>query len=123
MMLQWQVIRSRERPMATSPGDLDSRKFARVDLRKQVFLIPAPDACWITCTVIDVSDNGICLEVGSVFVPELFGVSFTAGGQVKRVCELVWRRGGRLGARFVGAKELRQGSGSEDEVRRGRMRR
>jgi hypothetical protein len=39
----------------------------------------------------------------------LFGLAFTAGGEVLRVCSLIWRRGERIGARFVSARELRQG--------------
>jgi hypothetical protein len=41
-------------------------------------------------------------------VPDLFGLAFTAGGEVLRVCSLAWRRGELIGARFVTAKELRQ---------------
>jgi hypothetical protein len=42
-------------------------------------------------------------------VPELFGLASTADGDVLRVCSLAWRRGELVGARFVTAKELRQG--------------
>ena len=90
-------------------GDLGARKAVRIDLRTQGFLIPAPDAPWIECTIIDVSDGGVCLEVGGLAVPKLFGLAFTAGGEVLRVCMLVWRRGELIGARYVNAKELRQG--------------
>jgi hypothetical protein len=89
--------------------DLGARKQVRVDLHKPGFLIPAPDAPWIECLILDVSDKGACLEVGALVVPELFGLAFTAGGEVLRVCSLVWRRGELIGARFVTAKELRQG--------------
>ena len=44
-------------------------------------------------------------------MPELFGLAFTAGGEVIRVCSLVWRRGELIGARFVTTKELRQDLG------------
>jgi hypothetical protein len=81
----------------------------RVELYKPGFLIPAPDAPWIECLIVDVSDNGVCLEVGALAVPKLFGLAFTAGGEVMRICALVWRRGEQIGARFVTAKELRQG--------------
>jgi hypothetical protein len=73
------------------------------------FVIPAPDAPWIECTIIDVSENGVCLDVGDLAVPKLFGLAFTSSGEVLRVCALIWRRGERIGARFVSAKELRQG--------------
>jgi hypothetical protein len=95
--------------MARHRKDLGERKHVRVELYKQGFLIPAPDAPWIECQILDVSSNGACLEVGGLAVPELFGLAFTAKGEVLRVCSLVWRRGELIGARFVTAKELRQG--------------
>jgi hypothetical protein len=102
--------------MARHREDLGARKHVRVDLHKPGFLIPAPDAPWIGCTIIDVSDSGACLDVGALAVPELFGLAFTAGGEVLRVCLLAWRRGELIGARFVTAKELRQGSGPKDKA-------
>src|SRR5882724_2825514 len=95
--------------MARSRKDLGARKHVRVDLHKPGFLIPAPDAPWIECFVLDVSENGACLEVGDLAVPKVFGLALTASGEVLRVCTLVWRRGELIGARFVSAKELRQG--------------
>jgi hypothetical protein len=101
--------------MARSRKDLGARKHVRVDLYKPGFLIPAPDAPWIECTIIDVSEKGVCLEVGALAVPELFGLAFTAGGEVLRVCTLAWRKGELIGARFVTPKELRQGLPAKDE--------
>jgi hypothetical protein len=95
--------------MGRQSKDLGARRHVRVDLHKPGFLIPAPDAPWIECMIVDVSDRGVCLEVGALAVPELFGLAFTASGQVLRVCVLVWRQGERIGARFVSAKELREG--------------
>ena len=95
--------------MARHRKDLGARKHVRVDLYKPGFLIPAPDAPWIECTILDVSDTGASLEVGALAVPQLFGLAFTAGGEVLRICSLVWRRGEVVGARFVSAKELRHG--------------
>ena len=95
--------------MARHRKDLGARKHIRVDLQKPGFLIPAPDAPWIECMIVDVSDQGVCLDVGALSVPNVFGLAFTAGGEVLRVCSLIWRRGEQLGARFVTAKELRQG--------------
>src|SRR3979490_1670500 len=95
--------------MARHRKDLGARKNVRVDLQKQGFLIPAPDAPWIECLIVEVSDSGACLDVGALAVPELFGLAFTAGGEVLRVCSLVWRRGELIGARFVTVNELRQG--------------
>lgn len=102
--------------MARDRKDLRARKQVRVDLYKPGFLIPAPDAPWIECTIIDVSDSGACLEVGALVVPDLFGLAFTAGGEVLRVCLLAWRRGELIGARFVTVKELRQGFEPNDKA-------
>jgi hypothetical protein len=94
--------------MARDRKQLGARKFVRVGMEKPGFLIPAPDAPWIQCYVINISENGACLEVGDIAVPEVFGLSLTAGGEVRRVCALIWRRGGVVGVRFVSARELRQ---------------
>jgi len=82
-------------------------KKVRVDLKQPGFLIPAPDAPWIECVIVEVSDEGVCLEVGSLAVPKIFGLAFTASGEVFRACRLDWRNGERVGACFVSAKELR----------------
>ena len=95
--------------MARHRKGLGARKHVRVDLHKPGFLIPAPESPWIECLIVDVSDSGVSLEVGALVVPELSGLAFTAGGEVLRVCSLAWRRGELVGARFVTAKELRQG--------------
>jgi hypothetical protein len=102
--------------MARHRKDLGARKQVRVDLHKPGFLIPAPDAPWIECTIVDVSDGGACLDVGALAVPDIFGLAFTARGEVLRVCLLTWRRGELIGARFVSAKELRQGFVPTDEA-------
>ncbi len=93
--------------MARDRKDLGKRKHVRVDLYKPGFLIPAPDAPWIECRIVNVSQRGARLDVGALAVPELFGLAFTAGGEVLRVCSLVWRRGELIGVRFVTAQELR----------------
>src|SRR5665213_2193537 len=95
--------------MARQRTELGSRKSVRIDLYTTGFVIPAPEAPWIECTIVDVSENGVCLDVGDLAVPKLFGLTFTSSGEVLRICSLIWRRGERIGARFVSAKELRQG--------------
>ena len=95
--------------MARHRKNLGARKRVRVELYKPGFLVPAPDAPWIECLIVDVEENGACLDVGALAVPELFGLAFTASGEVFRVCSLVWRRGELIGARFVTAEELREG--------------
>jgi hypothetical protein len=95
--------------MAKQRTELGSRRSVRVDLYTTGFVIPAPEAPWIECTIVDVGENGVCLDVGDLAVPKVFGLAFTSSGEVLRVCALIWRRGERIGARFVSAKELRQG--------------
>ncbi len=95
--------------MGRHARDLGARKSVRIAIQSQGFLIPAPDAPWIECTIVDVSDGGVCLSVGELVVPKLFGLAFTASGEVLRVGRLGWRRGEGLGARGVTAKELRAG--------------
>jgi PilZ domain len=90
--------------------DLGARKNVRIEYRRLGFLIPAPDAPWLECFILDVSDSGICLDIGALAVPEIFGVSFNANGAVVRVCKLIWRRGELVGAQFVSAKQLRKGN-------------
>ena len=102
--------------MARHRKDLGARKDERVEYRRAGFIIPAPDAPWLECFIVDVSDSGLCLDVGALAVPQLFGVSFTACGAVTRVCRLAWRRGELLGARYVTAKELRQECAAEKSV-------
>lgn len=104
--------------MARQRTELGSRKSVRVDLYTTGFVIPAPEAPWIECTIVDVSANGVCLDVGDLAVPKLFGLAFTSSGEVLRVCALIWRRGERIGARFVSAKELRQGRVSAEPLPR-----
>jgi hypothetical protein len=106
--------------MARHRKDLGARKHVRVVLHQPGFLIPAPEAPWIECQILDVSDQGACLEVGALAVPKIFGLAFTADGGVFRVCWLVWRRGELVGARFVSAKELRQGLAFADADLEGR---
>ena len=102
--------------MARHPKDLGARKHVRVNLHKPGFVIPAPDAPWIECTILDVSEKGVCLDVGSLPVPKLFGLAFTATGEVLRVCSLVWRNGEMIGAEFLSAKELRAGAASPSDA-------
>lgn len=96
--------------------DLGARRHERVEYRRAGYIIPAPEAPWIECFIIDVSESGLCLDVGALAVPDFFGVSFTSCGAVTRVCRLAWRRGELIGARYLTAKQLRQTSIEETLV-------
>jgi len=56
--------------MARHGKDLGARKSVRIQIQSQGYLIPAPDAPWIECTIVDVSDGGVCLMVGDLAVPK-----------------------------------------------------
>ena len=49
--------------MARQRKNPGARKNVRVDLHKPGFLMPAPDAPWIECMILEVSDDGVCLDV------------------------------------------------------------
>jgi hypothetical protein len=59
--------------MARHRSNLGARKSVRIDLQTQGFLIRAPDAPWIECTIVDVGDRGVCLEVEALAVPNCSG--------------------------------------------------
>ena len=71
--------------MARHRKDLGARKHVRVELHKPEHLIPAPEAAWIECQILDVSDRGACLQVRERRC-RIFGLAFTAdGGRVTGV--------------------------------------
>jgi len=85
------------------------RKHDRIEFRRPCFVILEPDAPWIECTIADISEGGVCLEVGALFVPEIFVLVLNPSGTVRRACWRIWRQGELVGARFVTAKQLRDG--------------
>jgi hypothetical protein len=87
--------------------ELGLRKCHRIDFERSGFIILEPDAPWIECFVVDISETGARLNVGSLVLPKIFGLSLNSGGSVRRVCLTIWRHGETIGARFMSAKELR----------------
>lgn len=54
------------------------------------------------CTVIDISDSGVRLEVTSQSaIPEKFELALSASSQSRYVCRVKWRDGKYLGAEFA----------------------
>ena len=107
--------------MARQRKHLGARKHVRVNLHKPGFVISAPDAPWIECTIVDVSEKGVCLDVGALPVPKLFGLAFTATGEVLRVCSLIWRNGEMVGAEFLSARELRAEAASPTDAAKAKV--
>ena len=88
---------------------LAAKTTKRVDYHRPGYLIREPDAAWVECFILDVSEGGIRLDVGALgAVPEIFGVAFNSDGKVIRLCQIAWRRGERIDARFLTARQLRQ---------------
>lgn len=87
--------------------ELGKRKTERIELRKPGFVVLEPNGAWFECLVLDISEGGVCVEVGDLPVNGLFSLILTPKGEVRRTCATSWRRGGLLGARFVKLTELR----------------
>lgn len=96
--------------------ELGERKHSRIEFQKAAFLILEPGGVWIECSILDISDGGVCLEVGNLPVPKIFVLVMTPDGRVRRACMTAWRRGELLGARFVTAEQLRRGIGEPGYV-------
>jgi hypothetical protein len=88
--------------------DLGKRRHERVGYRRRGFIIPEPFKPWLDCLIVDVSAGGICIKVGALAIPKVFGVAFNSDGTIIRVCSTAWRRGGLIGASFLSAKQLRE---------------
>ena len=94
--------------MPKRPSDLGERRHERIYLRKEAFVFFEPTAPWFECTLLDISEGGVRLDVGALPVPDIFGLSLSNTGTVLRICRTAWRRGGILGARFTTAKQIRE---------------
>jgi hypothetical protein len=44
--------------------ELGRRKSHRVNFERSAFIILVPDAPWIECSIIDISETGVCLKIG-----------------------------------------------------------
>ncbi len=54
------------------------------------------------CLIIDISDHGARLQVDGLDVPEKFVLILSGVGTVEeRECEVVWRTGDEIGAKFL----------------------
>jgi uncharacterized membrane protein len=85
--------------MASTP---DNRRTARRSVRYRAAIENALDGSLLPCQIHDVSATGAKLGVAAhVVVPEQFILHLAPGGASRRVCRLVWREGGLLGARFT----------------------
>jgi hypothetical protein len=67
-------------------------------MAKSASIIVAPKAPVITCTVVDYSAGGACVQIfGQQTLPDRFEFLY---GNVKKKARVVWRRGTRIGLVF-----------------------
>lgn len=65
--------------------ELGRRKRHRVNFERFAFIILEPDSPWIECSILDISETGICLKIGTLVVPKIFGLALNSAGAVRRV--------------------------------------
>jgi hypothetical protein len=85
-----------------------ARKQEWTSVGKPGFIVAEPNGPWFECTICEVSDREICLDVGHVKVPNLFMLMLTANSKVRRACLVQWRSGHLLRAKFLSAREIRR---------------
>ena len=87
--------------------ELGKRKAHRVECHRSGFIVTTPTSPFVECRLHDISETGVCIDVGDLPVPDFFALALTPNGEVMRFCSRVWRRGGIIGARFVRTDQLR----------------
>ncbi len=66
------------------------------------------------CLVINISDDGVRLNIGALDVPDEFVLLLSSDGVVREnAYKVVWRRGPEVGAKFVSA--VRSGFALQDQ--------
>ncbi len=88
--------------------ELGARRSVRVDFRRQAFIVVVPNGPLFQCKIVDISHEGICVDVGDLFVQKFFVLVIASGGKIRRACKLIWRRGALIGACFVTAKQIKE---------------
>ncbi len=73
-------------------------------LNRPASVVLAPDTQPVDCYLVDVSEGGACLWLGSQQLSDCFVLRLTPSGSVYRVCKPIWRDGELAGVRFVAAK-------------------
>jgi hypothetical protein len=67
-------------------------------MSSEVKISTAPKSPPITCTLVDYSAGGACLQLfPMVVLPDRFELLY---GKVRKKCRIVWRRGIRIGVAF-----------------------
>lgn len=106
------AVSKMDRPIAytaaTDAGDAtadpghgqDRRRTARHRALKSAQIIFNEGRCSMTCHVLDLSETGALLMVGDILIcPDQFFLKPLSGPT--RACEVVWRKGTRMGISFL----------------------
>jgi PilZ domain len=99
-----------------SRNSLGNRKHARVGFSRSGFVILEPGGPWIGCFIQDVSEGGACIDVGALVIPAVFMLLLSPRGEVRRICQNVWRKGELVGVKFLTAKELKAANPHDDSL-------
>jgi hypothetical protein len=89
--------------------DLGNRKHVRVNMQKSASVILEPNGLEFECTVLDISEGGVRLNVGGLAMPKIFMLELAP--QIRRLCKLAWRRREIIGASFVAQKDREKSPG------------
>jgi hypothetical protein len=80
------------------------RRHRRLDFNRTVFILYDLASPLFECTLLDISDGGARLEVGTLNLPQTFILLLTPDAGVRRFCRQAWRRGTEVGVKFVKPK-------------------
>ncbi len=81
-----------------------NRRHRRLDFNRTVFILYDLASPLFECTLLDISEGGARIEVGTLTLPKTFILLLTPDADVRRFCRKVWRRGTEVGVRFVKPK-------------------
>lgn len=80
----------------------EQRKTKRTHRRQAAWVVLDGGGAKISCVLWDISEGGARLAAAhGNALPDVFGLFLTKDGKSRRFCQVVWRRGGQLGIRFV----------------------
>ena len=78
----------------------DRRRVRRTRVLKDVTIILPECSSVFDCTVINITNLGVCVEVpSSVGIPNAFALSFDRA-RTSRQCRVIWKSDKRLGVSF-----------------------
>lgn len=76
------------------------RRHKRADITRPVYILYDTASPLFECTLLDISDGGARMDVGTLKLPDTFILLLTPHADVRRFCRTVWRRGTQIGVRF-----------------------